>query len=286
MAVFCLPPEMVGFYKIHMDYITEHAVDPDRRRNKNPDEAPRHYIDADHYGLHPFDSIPKWWGKAVEKYTEDTLNAYGIVPWYIEKMVERLTEAFKEENKDKILRLSADLGHYTADAFVPLHTTENYNGQLTNQKGIHGLWESRIPELKAENYDYFLGRAKYIDNPIDKAWYAVKTSYAEKDSVLLFEAGLNKNFPSDKKYSHVTEGKKISKTYSEEYVFEYDKLLNGMVERRMRASIITVSSLWYTAWVNAGKPDLNKLLDTSITDAVTDTNQIVKPHPLKGHEDE
>src|SRR5438552_2121479 len=64
MAVFTLPPEMIGFYKKHVDYITDHAVDPDRRRNVNPDEAPRHYIDLDHYGAHPFDSIPKWWKNA------------------------------------------------------------------------------------------------------------------------------------------------------------------------------------------------------------------------------
>jgi hypothetical protein len=38
------------------------------------------------------------------------------------------------------------LGHYIGDAHVPLHTTSNYNGQKTNQHGIHGLWESRIPE--------------------------------------------------------------------------------------------------------------------------------------------
>ena len=35
---------------------------------------------------------------------------------------------------------------------------------------------------------------------------------------------------------------------------EYDKMLNGLVERRMCQAIITNGSLWYTAWVNAGKP--------------------------------
>ncbi len=32
-----------------------------------------------------------------------------------------------------------------------------------------------------------------------------------------------------------------------------------MVERRMRQSIFAVASFWYTAWVNAGQPDLTKL---------------------------
>ena len=201
MAVFTLPAGMIGFYKQHIEYISEHAVDPDRRRYANEDEAPRHYIDIDHYGKYPFDSVPQWWKKAVAKYSEDTLKAYGIVPWHIEKMVYRLTEAFKEENMDLILHYSADLGHYIADAHVPLHTTENYNGQLTNQKGIHGFWESRIPEMKSEGYDYWIGRAKYIGKPLEKAWDVVKASHAAVDSVLKFEANLNAEYSPDKKYS-------------------------------------------------------------------------------------
>ena len=33
-----------------------------------------------------------------------------------------------------------------------------------------------------------------------------------------------------------------------------------MVERRMRQAIFAVASLWYTAWVNAGQPDLSGLV--------------------------
>lgn len=268
MAVFTLPEQMIEFYKKHIEYISQHAVDPDKRRNVSVDEAPRHYIDIDHYGAHPFDSVPKFWKVAVKKFTEDTLKAYGIVPWHIERMVFRLQEAFKDENLDLILHYSADLGHYVADAHVPLHTTENYNGQLTNQKGIHGFWESRIPELKSEGYDYWTGRAKYIEKPLDRAWAAVKASNAAVDSVLRFEAELNAKYPADKKYSFENRGATLMKVYSLEYTSDYDKMLNGMVERRMREAIITIGSLWYTAWVNAGKPDLTRFGDKNISDSL------------------
>jgi hypothetical protein len=264
MAVFTLPPEMIGFYKKHIEYISEHAVDPDRRRNVNADEAPRHYIDIDHYGSDPFNAVPKYWKDAVKKFSEDTLKEYGILPWHIEKMMYNLQEAFMDEDLDLILHYSADIGHYIADAHVPLHTTENYNGQLTNQKGIHAFWESRIPELKSEGYDYWTGTAKYIDKPIDKAWKIVKASHAEVDSVLKFEAQLNSKYAPDKKYSFEDRGKKSVKVYSVEYTNEYDKMLNGMVERKMREAIITVGSLWYTSWVNGGKPDLDRFGDKGI----------------------
>lgn len=292
MAVFTLPPEMVGFYKKHIDYVSEHSVDPDKRRYANDYEAPRHYIDLDHYGDHPFDSIPKFWSKAVQKYTEDTLKAYGIVPWWIDILVGKLTDAFKKNDLDMILYYSADIGHYIADAHVPLHTTKNYNGQFTNQKGIHGFWESRIPELYADNYDYFTGQAKYIEKPLDAAWDAVKQSFYAKDSVLLFEAELNKTFPSDKKYTYETRGNTTVKVYSEEYTKAYDKMLNGMVERRMLASIRMVGSLWYTAWVNAGQPDLSKLDDKEFSDSLKKVNEEIdqmwktgKVKNDKGHDD-
>lgn len=268
LAVFTLPPEMISFYKAHIDYLTAHAVDADKRRNMNPDEAPRHYLDADRYGKHPFDSLPKLWKDAVKKYSEDTLKANGIVPWYIEKMMLRLTEAFKKENQDEILYLSANIGHYIEDAHVPLHTTENYNGQLTNQVGIHSFWECRVPELLSDKWDFFVGRAQYIKKVNDKIWKIVKESYAAHDSVLEFEAELSKKFPPDQKYSFEQFGKRTVRVYSEEFTKEYDKMLDGMVERRMRASIIDVGSFWYTAWVNAGMPDLNRFLNKEIADSL------------------
>lgn len=266
MAVFTLPPEMIGFYKRNIEYISEHAVDPDKRRYAFAAEAPRHYIDIDHYGEHPFDSVPKYWNDAVKKYSEDTLNAYGIVPWWIDKMLSRLTQAFHERNAGKILKLSADIGHYIADSHVPLHCTENYNGQLTNQFGIHGFWESRIPETFGEEYDYFLGNAKFIEKPIDFIWQVVKESFAAKDSVLKFEALLNEKFPPDRKYAFEQRGAATMKVYSKEYTTEYDKMLDGMVERRLRSSVINVGSMWYTAWVNAGQPDLNGIEDYKMSE--------------------
>jgi hypothetical protein len=269
MAVFTLPPDMIGFYKHYIDFITAHAVDPDKRRYAIEGEAQRHYIDIDHYakkGADPFKEVPHRWKPATEKFTEDTLQAYGIVPWHIEVMAYRLTAAFKEEDPIKILKTSADIGHYVADAHVPLHTTENYNGQLTGQKGIHGFWESRIPELFYKEYNFFVDKALYIKNINDFAWNVVKESHAEVDSVLQFEKKLSREYDSDKKYAYENRGRVLVQVYSEEYTRKYSDAMNNMVERKMRKAIIAVGSIWYTAWVNAGQPDLNKLLGRTIQD--------------------
>jgi hypothetical protein len=256
-AVFTLPPEMFGFYKEHIQFVTEHAVDPDKRRYADPEEAARHFIDLDRYGDHPFDSLPPRWNDAVTKYGEDSLKAHGIVPWHVLVMLNRLTRAFKEHDRERILRYSADLGHYIGDAHVPLHCTRNYNGQLSGQHGIHGFWESRLPELYGDAYEKITGRAEYIENPSEVIWNVLRESYAAHDSVLKIEKALSQQFPPDKKYSYEERGGQLVKVFSAAYSEAYHKALNGMVERRLYAAIHTVGSFWYTAWVNAGMPSID-----------------------------
>ncbi|TMI68531.1 MAG: S1/P1 Nuclease [Bacteroidetes bacterium] len=265
-AVFLLPPEMMILYKPNIDFITEHAVDPDKRRYMVTAEASRHYIDIDHYGVYPFNSLPRKWNEAVTKYSEDSLNARGIVPWWTNTMRQRLTAAFKEKNQAKILKYSAEIGHYIADAHVPLHASSNHNGQLTDQRGIHAFWESRIPELLAEKeWDFFIGKAEYIRDPLAFIWQRVLESASASDTVLKFEKELSKTFPPDQKYSFEEKNGVVTRQYSSAYTIKCDEKMKGMVERRMRQAIYAVASFWYTAWVNAGQPDLSKLSNRELT---------------------
>ena len=341
MAVFTLPPEMIGFYKKNIEFITEHAVDPDKRRYATRHEAVRHYIDIDHWGEYPFPEVPRDWTEALMKFTEvgavtalgDTLrlqrdtirqqvfiglsyqgvllsapyttayrdffeqniqpqyyednwvvdcdalgalfglepgsldcrsayavdhfSEYGIVPFHLLQMQYRLTEAFRKRDSGRILRLSAEMGHYIGDAHVPLHTTENYNGQLTNQVGIHAFWESRLPELFADkDYDFFVGRAEYLDNPKDFFWEAVLASHELLDSVLTIERELSQLYPEDKQYCYEERLGRTIRTQCREYAAAYHQRMSGMVEGRMRASVHAIGSSWYTAWVDAGQPTL------------------------------
>ncbi len=265
-AVFLLPPEMLKLYKPQIDFVTDHAVDPDMRRYAIKEEAPRHYIDLDTYGKYPWPALPHRWDSAVAKYTEEGLQKNGIVPWWIQTMLGRLTKAFKEKDQAKILKLSAEIGHYIADAHVPLHASSNHDGQHTNQKGIHGFWESRLPELFAEKqYDFFIGKADYLKSPSTFIWNRIMESGAASDTVLKYEATLNNKYPTDKKFSFEDRNGKVIRQYSTAYSAAYQQSINGMVERRMRQSIYAVASFWYTAWVNAGQPDLGTLTNTTFS---------------------
>jgi len=269
-AVFLLPPEMMVLYKPNIQFITDHAVDPDKRRYAVQAEAPKHYIDIDHYGHYPWPELPANYSDAIKKYSADTVLANGIVPWWIQIMQQRLTNAFKEKNLPGILKLSAEIGHYIADSHVPLHVNSNHDGQYTNQKGIHGFWESRVPELLAEKeFNFMIGKATYISDISKYVWDRVRESGAASDTVLENEARLTKQFSADRKYAFEERSGKIIRQYSSAFTDAYNKSLNGMVERRMRLAIASVASFWYTAWVNAGQPDLKNLKVTTFTEEDT-----------------
>jgi hypothetical protein len=279
-AVYLLPPELQAVFVQHLPYLISQSVAPDQRRYAVQAEAARHYIDLDHYylkGQDPFWNLPQNWQEAIDCHSEDTLQAYGIVPWHAVRMKYRLQKAFETQDLTLILKYAAEIGHYIADAHVPLHTTENYNGQLTNQYGIHGLWESRLIELQAENYNYWIGKAHYLPSVQKEIWTAVRASHAALDSVLKFEKQVSSQIGPAEKYSYEQRGSTLTKVYAKKFCEAYHKSLNGMVERRLRAAILMVSSVWYTAWVDAGQPDLSQLkLQTNQKNDLSENDSLQK----------
>lgn len=216
--------------------------------------------------IFPSDSINQWLGLQidVEKYPfvecREEFSQHGINPYNIKIQFDRLTRAFQNKNAKAILRLSADLGHYIADAHVPLHATENYNGQLTGQKGIHAFWESRLPELFAEEqYDYFVGKARYIRDVQSFAWKTILESNRLSHKVLAIEATLSKSFREDQQMGYDVRLDRSIKTQTVEYSSAYHQKLDGMVEERMQDAVLALGSLWLSAWIDAGQPELGEV---------------------------
>jgi hypothetical protein len=352
LAVFTLPSDMMPLFKKEIEYITEHAIDPDKRRFIINTEGYRHYINLDRWSFLPQDkleaqilhtdilvvtdksdtlqlidyqSIRKYKkdyylkSKAIRRlfgrdsitvadsfyrnffiynlskiqpddplsistdslknlfkkeqftlkgikavFAKDRLTQHGILPYHLQTMQRQLTDAFTKKDKNRILKLSAELGHYIADAHVPLHTTSNYDGQLTSQSGIHAFWESRLPELFADaRYDFFVGKAIYIDKPREYFWNIISASNKLAINVLQIEKKLSAQFPNDNKYCLGTINNVVTQKPCFDYSEAFHNELSGMVEARMQQAILALGSAWYTAWVDAGQPDLSKLQDST-----------------------
>jgi len=181
-----------------------------------------------------------------------------------------LTKAMKDKGNNEILFLAGDLAHYIGDANMPLHTSANHDGQLTNLKGIHSMWESRIPTIFGSKYNYYTGEAKYIDNVEKATWDMIKDSHSQVEPLLLIDRKLRATFTPETMYEHdangnIAKGKFGDLLYSKEYITQFNTALNGMVESQMRKAIVATSNFWYTAWVNAGKPDLDRLDSKELT---------------------
>ena len=274
-AVYSLPESsLLIFFKTHSDFITANAVKPDQRRYIVKEEACRHYIDLDVYKRDTsLKVLPKYFFQAEKIFASDSLERHGILPWHIFKTYHMLVKAMKEKDADRTLKIASDLGHYIGDAHVPLHTTHNYDGQLTNQKGIHGLWETRVPELQTVNYDMLVGKAVYIDDIQEAAWKMVYGSNAAVDSVLLFEAQLSKQTSEEHKYSFEERNGITLRTYSPAFSAKYAEMLDGQVERQMRKAIKTLADVWYSAWIDAGQPDLSTF-EKPLLESEQEQNQI------------
>ena len=269
-AVFTLPQGMQKFFYNHIDFITEGAVVPDLRRAliSDKNEPPRHFIDVEDFKI-PISEFPKTSKEAFEKYDSAFLNKSGYLPWYIQDLTKKLTDAFKKRNKSEILFLAADLSHYIGDANQPLHATSNYNGQLTNQKGVHSLWESTLPQMFADSYTFKTQRAQYIADVPAATLNIIARSHALVDTILAAEKEVRSRFTHDNMYKRDSSGKTVmfynSPVFSDEYAGQFNTALNGMIQKQLLLSIHDVASFWYTAWVDAGSPDLISLDDPHLT---------------------
>ena len=269
-AVLALPKPLQTFFYNHIDYITQESTVPDLRRNVLNDktEPPRHYFDMENFG--DVTTLPKTMDEAQKKYDEKFLTKNGILPWYIQDLMTKLTKAFKDKRKNEILFIAGDLGHYIADAHMPLHTSDNHDGQNTNQKGIHSLWESRLPELFVKDYKLNATEGIYLED-VDKAiWELMFDTHSLVEPLLAADKKLRTSTPENKIFvtdvnGVIVKNKYGGTLYSDEYAGKFHTELNGMVEKQMKKAITVTASFWYTAWVNAGKPDLSKLDPSELT---------------------
>jgi hypothetical protein len=264
LAIYKLPRNMRPFFYKNMDYLLKEMIQPDLRRSRDSLEGPRHFIDLELYGDSAAWKMPLTWEGAVIQYGKDSLLKYGYVPYQVIMIKQRLTRAFLDRNKDSILFYAADLGHYIGDAHVPLHSTANYDGQLSGQKGIHALWETMIPEIELDQYQLCNGHtAQYVDDPAKAIWDAVRTGHGLLAELFQQEKETEKSFTDSAEYQIQRRKGKEYKTFSPAFAKSYSKRLAGTVNKQLLRSADLLADFWYTSWVDGGKPDLDQLLTST-----------------------
>jgi len=261
LAIYELPKPMQSFFYTNKDSLVYSAPRPDLRRIQDESEGNKHFMDMERFGENAFKEVPHDFNEAIAQYSLDTLNKYGTLPYVVVEYVDRLTNAFRSQNADSIVFYAADLSHYIADAHVPLHTSINYDGQLTGQHGLHDLWETTVPEVEITNYNLrSRHKAKYVKSPSDEIWKIIEHTFSLLPEMFAKEIEVSKNFTDADKYRWEVRWGKNRRFYTEAFAKQYSKALKSSINDQLIASSNAVADFWYTAWINAGKPNLDKLL--------------------------
>ncbi len=259
-----LPMSMRQAWGGHPDLLIQWATSADSRKHTDSLEAPRHYLDVDDLPVSLQDDLPVVWGlphamadSLMSTSTEGGLGSFGLLPWHIERVYHQLARAMKRDSVDlnRVLRLAADLGHYIGDAHVPLHTSGNYDGQRTGQRGIHALWETHAME-------WLLGSTHASSCPCTPlpsfdprwtAWEIIEESHAMVPMVLDAESQLRRLHPDDG-WGFRRRGRTLQLLPTPEALATWDSLTHHTSFPRFCQASRTIASAWHAAWVDAGSP--------------------------------
>jgi hypothetical protein len=247
-AIELLPQELKPFFDHYRDEIVVRAVDPDLWRNVGWEDDPNHFMDfgVREYGDYPFTALPRDYDKALEKFGMATIRGNGTLPWRVQEMFGSLRRAFEGFERGSlygpsdVVLFSAVLGHYIQDAHQPLHATNNHDGQLTGNNGIHARFERDLVEKFQSRLHIKPAEPAAITNPRDFAF----------DTLLASNQLLNGIIKAD---SDAVRGK-------DEYDADYfEKFMAGaqpVLEKRLADAITATAALIIGAWEAAGSPAL------------------------------
>ena len=248
-AVESVPGTLGAFLRENRERVVEHVIEPDNvlKRRYGRRERIRHYTNLENLAAPPFTDIPPDYDAARARYGRARLERAGILPWITEQFHRRLVEAMKRRDARETLRLSGLLGHYVADAFAPLHSTRNHDGQLTGNRGIHEYYETEMIRRRAKFFRDLGPLAPVPERAAPRVsariLVVLREGYAAVPAILAADTAARERATPPR-------------------VAYLDRVFQGVgtqARDRMRAAARETAALWTSAWVEAGRPDLRNM---------------------------
>lgn len=248
LAIALLPEPLRPFFESRRAFVTERAVDPDLWRIAGfEDEPPRHFVDLDAYGAPPFPDLPRAYDAAVQRYGREFVHRNGLLPWRVAEVYGNLVRSFEELKRgtgayalDNIAFHAAVLSHYIADAHVPFHAVLNYDGQLTNQHGVHARFETELVRRYRARLDITPTPIAPVAAPRDFAFEILLESFTHADGLLAADR------------EAIGEGT----AYDDAYFERFFKATRPVLEKRYAQSAAAIAATIAGAWEAAGRPDV------------------------------
>jgi hypothetical protein len=247
-AIDLLPPDLKPFFEQHRDEIVIRVVDPDLWRNVGWEDDPNHFINfgAKELGAYPFTELPREYGAALEKFGMATLKRDGLLPWREAEEFGNLRRGFEGFTRDAayapgdVILYAAIASHYMQDAHQPLHASNNYDGQLTKNNGVHSRFERDLVERFQSRLTVSPVPPSPIRNIRDATFDALLASYQLVDPILQAD----------------TEAIAGKDTYDDDYFEKFFVKVRPVLEKRLADSITATAAMIMGAWEQAGRPAL------------------------------
>jgi hypothetical protein len=240
-AVDTLPPDIRGFFDANREFLSHHITDPLDSLAKTPlTERRNHYLYLDRYGKFPFDTLPREYKAALDKFSKSKLESAGVLPWQIGVYSQKLTAAMRDHNWEEVRLDAAYLASYVAQAHDPFHTTEDFDGHLSGQPGIDLRFGSNLVDRYSLFFPMHTDDAVLVSDPTGNAFDAAMSAHASLENILLADRRARRGL-SD---------------YTDEYYDRFYNLAGAILIRQLSEAATDVGSYWLTAWINAGRPPL------------------------------
>ncbi|MGC9341947.1 MAG: T9SS type A sorting domain-containing protein [Bacteroidales bacterium] len=252
-----------------VEYLYIHASDADYRKSDDPSEGPKHYIDIDNYPEFIANGyISPNLGELIEKHGNEFVEQNGYLPWATLASYDSLVQCLVRRDFEKAKKNAADLGHYVADGHMPMHLTVNYNGQFTDNYGIHSRYESQMVNEFATNIDYQGVNIHEIDDVEDYIFNYIYENYPYVDSIL----------DADNTAKQVS-----SNTSSEAYTEALWNETQAFTIELFKNASLRFTELIYKAWIESGKVPLNAPLNLNKQAKNSKPSLQTYPNPAFNH---
>lgn len=239
-AVETLPPDLRQFFDANRAELLNHVNDPLSTVEKTPTERRNQFLYLEKYGRFPFDTLPRGYKAAVAKFGKSKLESNGLLPWQIGVYSQKLTEALREGKWDEAKLHAAILASYVAAAHDPFNTTDNFDGHLSAQNGIHERFGTALVDRYSSFFFMRPNDAVFIPDPTDHAFEACLSAHSWLETILVADRNARQGLNS----------------YTDEYYDHFYNQSGAVLIRQISDAATDVGSFWLTAWKNAGQPQL------------------------------
>jgi hypothetical protein len=234
-AVSHLPQPLQSYFLLHLQEIKTSA---------GTEPPGTHYIDIDWYPEFP-DDFPRDINVLIARYGASTVESNGTAPWtvrtYTGQLSVQMITATTAGDWQNLLQTAGALAHYVEDLHNPLHLTVNYNGQNTGNTGIHSRYECEMVSRKMSllTIEPTPSHCVYLVSPLDTIFDGIiNDHYWYVDDILATDTTCRGTPPR----------------YNTAYYNCMWTQTGAFTDSLFQEASETVASAWYTAWVNAGRP--------------------------------